>query len=229
MAGETEALATCVNLVMDLARMEQKISISIKIGQDFHFDFCNQEKEVLFQKRITPSRFRRNENRKIIYDQHKALKEAFKHESCDPSLASDSRASVDKETQCKFEHTVDISSQTSVVSVLDACVNTDKELFETVNDMVGVNSNGEIHPKDGEVLIEMAVSHEFKSWDEIKNHVRSNLKMKILGVPWLANSGRQFKTVGFRTWIQDFETWKRDTFNWQASGIRGVTTSRVFK
>lgn len=124
---------------------------------------------------------------------------------------------------------ISVSSQTFVVSVLDACVNTDKELFETVNDMVGVNSNGEIHPKDGEVLIEMAVSHDFKSWDEIKIHVRSNEKMKILGVPWLANSGRQFKTVVFRTWLQDFETWKGDTFDWQASGIRGVTTSRVVK
>ena len=109
MAGETEVLATCVNLVMDLARMEQKISISINIDQDFHFDFCNQEKEVLFQKRITPSRFSRKENRKMIYDQHKSLKEVIKDESGDPSRAKDSSGSVDKETQCKLEQTVDIS------------------------------------------------------------------------------------------------------------------------
>ena len=86
MAGKTEVLGKCMNLVMDLTRMEQKISISFKVGSDFHFDFSNQEKGVFMEKRISPSRLRRNENRKRIYDQNKELKENFKHECDNPSL-----------------------------------------------------------------------------------------------------------------------------------------------
>ena len=75
----------------------------------------------------------------------------------------------------------------------------------------------------------MKLSHGIKNWDEIESIISDNLKLTLFGRPWMANNGRQFMTIGFRTKVQDFEDWKIRTFNWQDSGIRAVSLSRLYR
>ena len=84
-------------------------------------------------------------------------------------------------------------------------------------------------PRRNEALVEMKYSHSAKSWDEIELFITKNLQLSLAGKPWIANNGRQYMTVGFRTSREDFENWKCRTLNWQESGIRGVTSSQVYR
>ena len=75
----------------------------------------------------------------------------------------------------KFEDetkSVDCCSQTIGVSLVDAGMNTaDVENpynFKTVETELDIDNNGAIHPRKGEALVEMCVSHDVKSWDEIE-------------------------------------------------------------
>ena len=45
--------------------------------------------------------------------------------------------------------------------------------------------------------------------------------------PWIASTGNLFKTICLRTGKENFENWKLNTFNWQESGVRTVTFSRL--
>ena len=81
--------------------------------------------------------------------------------------------------------------------------------------------------KESETIIEMKMSHNFKTWDAIEAHISGTLGLSLRGKPWIANNGRQYITIGFRTSRNDFEQWKINTFNWQDSGIQAVSTSRL--
>ena len=118
-------------------------------------------------------------------------------------------------------------SATDDVDVADVGVNT-----EVVNHdcLLEVDVNGMIHPRsENEKLVEMKINHDFKSWEEVESLIRGKLKMTLIGRPWLSNSGKLFKTVGFRTLKDDYERWKMQTFNWQDSGIRAVSFSRLYR
>ena len=75
----------------------------------------------------------------------------------------------------------------------------------------------------------MKTSHTFNNWEQIELHIRETLKLTLIGKPWIANNGRQFMTIGFRTFRRDFEQWKMETFNWQESGLQSVTSSRLYR
>ena len=92
-----------------------------------------------------------------------------------------------------------------------------------------IDANGEMRPKYNEAMVEMGISHDVKSWDDLVSIVKNKFAMNVIGQPWIANSGRHFKTVGFRTARTDFEAWRRATFNWQDSGIREVKSSRLYR
>ena len=46
-----------------------------------------------------------------------------------------------------------------------------------------MDNNGNISPAEGEVLIEMSVSHDLKTWEDITHVIREKLKMTIFGRP----------------------------------------------
>ena len=123
---------------------------------------------------------------------------------------------VDKDVQVAVEK-VDIALNTEVVKV------------QKLEDALNIDKNGNINPDDGEVLIEMSVSHDIKTWENIINVVEDKLNMIVLGNPWIANNGRLYKTIGFRTLEIDYEKWRMKTLNWQDSGVRKVTTSRLYR
>ena len=75
----------------------------------------------------------------------------------------------------------------------------------------------------------MKLNHNIKNWQEIEANISENLKLTLIGKPWISNNGRLFMTVGFRTKMQDFENWKIRTFNWQDSGIGAVSFSRLYR
>ena len=75
----------------------------------------------------------------------------------------------------------------------------------------------------------MKINHNVKDWNEIESHITDNLKLPLIGKPWISNNGRIFMTIGFRTRKKEFEDWKLRTFNWQESGVTAVTFSRLYR
>ena len=137
---------------------------------------------------------------------------------------------VDCFTQTEYICKNENESQTEVASFKDVEVNTDEEEILKLDGVLGVKENGAIEARNGnEKVIEMRISHDVKSWEEIELYVQNNLGMTLIGKPWIANSGNLFKTVGFRTTLKDYEGWKIRTFNWQESSIRAVSSSRLYK
>ena len=123
----------------------------------------------------------------------------------------------------------DIGTETNPVSLESVGVNTTEVEIETFENSVEVDVNGQIHPRRNEIIVEMKVKLGIKHWQEIEAHIVDDLQLTLLGKPWLSNSGNHFMTVGFRTKCQDFENWKIRTLNWQDSGIRAVSFSRLYK
>ena len=75
----------------------------------------------------------------------------------------------------------------------------------------------------------MAHGHTVNNWEDIEHLILDKLKMKLIGKPWISNTGKHYMTIGFRTTRQDYENWKIQTFNWQESGIRAVSSSRMYR
>ena len=138
----------------------------------------------------------------------------------------------DSETQTNPEEVIDkkdIEVQTNCVPVESIGVNTDEKVIDSLENTLEVDKNGQIHPKKNEVIVEMKLNHNIKNWQEIEANISENLKLTLIGKPWISNNGRLFMTVGFRTKMQDFENWKIRTFNWQDSGIGAVSFSRLYR
>ena len=108
-------------------------------------------------------------------------------------------------------------------------VNTDEKEIESLENTLDVDKNGQIHPKNNEVIVEMKLNHNIKNWQEIEAHISENIQLTLIGKPWISNNGRLFMTVGFRTEMQNFENWKIRTFNRQDSGIGAVSFSRLYR
>ena len=109
-------------------------------------------------------------------------------------------------------------------------INTEEEDIYHYADTIGVNRNGEIKPRKHESLIELRLDHSVaKSWEDVEDFIRKKVKLPLVGKPWIANNGNLFMTIGFRTIQQEFENWKGKVFNWQSSGVRSVSSSRMLK
>ena len=247
MAAETRLLSMCISMTMELTKMQGNVKINIDVGPRFHFDFSNMGDESFTgTKRISPSKLKRNETRRLLYAQRKFGVEEFNLDGC---TFNHNVTSADKESQCdelketsesvmqtetiydsiKMDSLTDKDTQTDYEKTFDIGVNTELGYFDKLENTLRVNSDGEIRAEIGEAVIEMQISHEFKNWDEIQKYVKSSLKMRLCGRPWLANNGRLYKTVEFRTLKEDYENWKIETFNWQSAGIREVSSSRLLK
>ena len=239
---EVQLLSQCISMVHELATLEQCASITVKIGSEFNFEFCNKEASSKLGRKLSPSQLNRNRMRRQEYLINK-LGTVSKIEE-DPSHGSLKQNGELDMVNSVMINTNEVETQTDVVELTHFGVNT--EIMESVSAEVahvGVNTeiqkhdsllevdeNGVIHPRDhNEKIVEMKINHDFKSWEEVQVFIKENLKMDIIGRPWLSNSGRLYKTVGFRTLSDDYERWKLEKFNWQDSGIRAVSSSRLYR
>ena len=109
-------------------------------------------------------------------------------------------------------------------------VKTQTESNESKTDeLIEVNEKGEIHPKPGQVILEFRISHDFKSWDEVREEIHGNFKFRIIGNPWLANNERHFKTLAFVTDSRSYENWKSKTLNSDNGILRPVSFSKPYR
>ena len=97
------------------------------------------------------------------------------------------------------------------------------------DDKQDLNKNREIRPKEKETILEMRINHEDLDAEKIETFIEKRLKFSLIGKPWIANNGRHFVTVGFKTWTSDYEKGKVNSVNWQDSGIRAVNFSRLYQ
>ena len=93
---------------------------------------------------------------------------------------------------------------------------------------IEINEKGEIHHKPDETIVELKFGHDMENWEQVNEHIRKNLKMKVKGKPWLASSGRHFKIIAFKMFRRDFENWKIETLNWE-NIAKTVTVSRIYR
>ena len=134
---------------------------------------------------------------------------------------------ADKESQ--VEITVCNNETQTELQCISVGVNTENQKVATFKDEDNTVEKGVMFPKNNEILVEMRFGHSFKSWPDIEEDIRHNLKMTLFGQPWICNNGKHFMTIGFRTIKNDFEAWKGRTVHWKDSGTREVASSRFYK
>ena len=194
------------------------------------YEFTNQEKDVILQKKnLSPSQRKRNLARKKEFEENKLVKlkpDKVKVEEKHEILKKYCEVQTNSDEKLR---TKDSESQTEVTYSKTVGVNTDDVEVEALENTLEVDEHGKIHARKNEIIVEMKVSHTFKNWEEIESHILENLKLTLVGKPWISNNGRQFMTIGFRTNHQDFENWKARTLNYQDSGLLAVSSSRLYR
>ena len=71
---EIQLLDRCMNLVHGVIALNQELEVKVAIGENFMFEFSNMEKKCLNNiRKISPNQKRRNDQRKINYEQNKLL------------------------------------------------------------------------------------------------------------------------------------------------------------
>ena len=196
-------------MVQSLLDTKENFSVSIVVGDQFNFNFTNCDTNYSnLPRRISPSQRRRNQQRKFKFEQEKT------------EMRVDTGELISKSNN---------ETQTEELQTIGVSTNTDEIVVEKLEDVLNIDSNGTIHPSHGDALIEVVMSHDFKTWDDIENHLNNKLKMKVRGRPWIANNGRMYKTIGFRTSNEEYEKWRIETFNWQDAGVRKVSSSKLYR
>ena len=223
MAVEAELVRMLLDFAQNvIANDDRTALIAVKLGSDYTFEFDNREK-VSFgapRKKLSPSTMKRNLKRKVEYE--------------NKMMNLKTETNEDIATQTDFDITaagVDIGTQTDYENLnqIDKETNTEEVHVNTLEEAIGIDENGTIKPRTNEVLVEMAHGHTVNNWEDIEHLILDKLKMKLIGKPWISNTGKHYMTIGFRTARQDYENWKIRTFNWQESGIRAVSSSRMYR
>jgi len=235
---EIQLFEKCVTFVHGIIGLNQELELNVAIGNNFMFEFSNMDKRSTSNiRKISPSQQRRNDRRKLQYDQSKLFKSIGTQDLENTARTKEEVKSETVEQEARViglntvDHTVDKFDKSVQVEVekIEVGINTDGFNVEKLEDALNMDNNGNISPAEGEVLVEMTVSHDLKTWEDITHVIKEKLRMTILGGPWIANNGRLYKTIGFRTSEFDYERWRMNTFNWQESGVRKVTTSRLYR
>ena len=233
MASFSDLLSQCVEMTHQLVKTKQKATINIKIGIEFQFQFCNQEDEEFpVRKRLSPSQRKRNWNRRSEFEEKRKVEnsDVIKLEAED--CAEEKVKTKDAEAQTASEERIgktDRETQTNLKTLESVGVNTNEAEIESFENIHEIDENGQIHPRKDQVLVEMKVKPRANNWQEIESCISENLQLTLLGKPWISNNGNHYMTIGFRTKLQEFENWKIRTFNWQDSGVRAVSTSRIYR
>ena len=225
MSVPSELLSQCLDIAKQLVSLNQKASINIRLGSDFVFSFNNQE--IINDRKKSPSQIKRNFERNETFKNMK--KETFETKNLEEKSEK-----KDSETQTEILVT---STGTNTDTKHDNDCNDDKEDFDEnkeirqkeKEDKEDVNESKEIRPKEKETILEMRINHEDLDKQKVATFISKRLKFSLIGEPWIANNGRHFATVGFKTWTSDYEKWKENSVNWRDSGIRAVYFSRLYQ
>ena len=225
MSVPSELLSQCLDITKQLVSLNQKASINIRLGSDFVFSFNNQE--IINDRKKSPSQIKRNFERNETFKNMK--KETFETKNLEEKSEK-----KDSETQTEILVT---STGTNTDTKHDNDCNDDKEDFDEnkeirqkeKEDKEDVNESKEIRPKEKETILEMRINHEDLDKQKVATFISKHLKFSLIGEPWIANNGRHFATVGFKTWTSDYEKWKENSVNWRDSGIRAVYFSRLYQ
>ena len=103
----------------------------------------------------------------------------------------------------KKAETKDSESQTNSLSTATTGTNTDTKNYDNSNSVKldkQKDQNKEIRPKEIETIVEMRIGHDDLDEKKVETYITKRLMFSLIGKPWIANSGRHFVTVGFRTW-----------------------------
>ena len=95
---------------------------------------------------------------------------------------------LESKTKC------DLEMHTENINTIEVGINTEEVELEKLEDVLNVDANGTINPCKGEVLAKVIMSHE------VEHHIINKLKLTLRGRLWIANNGRMYKTIGFRTY-----------------------------
>ena len=219
-----ELLSQCLDLTKQLISLDQKAAINVRIGNEFVFSFSNQE--TLSERKKSPSQIKRNLERKATFENMK--KENIRTEKTETNaLAATAMPTLDKKVKTR-------DTETEIDALNDKEDFNDKtndkindKINDQINDKSNFSDNKEIRPKENETILEMGLNHEDLDESKVEKYITKRLKLSLIGTPWIANNGRHYVTVGFKTKTSDFETLKTNTVNWHDSGrIRAVTFSR---
>ena len=208
-----ELLSQCLDLTKLLITLDKKAAINIRIGHEFVFSFNNQE--TLGDRKKSPSQIKRNVERKAAFEKEKTQTEKIE------TKPFATMPTLEKKVETKDAETQIDVHMTSIGT------NTDKEnCNDIIDDKLDNSEKREIRPKENETILEMGLNHEDLDESKVEKYIQRHTS--LIGKPWIANNGRHFVTVGFRTKTSDFEKWKTNTGNWHDSGrIRAVAFSRV--
>ena len=228
----TAFLAQCLEMTTLVINLKQKATINIMIGNEIKFEFCNRSdlETNMKKKKPSPSQMQRNLQRKMQFEHRKKVGNIDKKVE-PPKLETNSERN-DLNADDELKHTnSENGTQTDRVETVTVGTDTEnlEENYDKLEDILEADKNGIIKCKENESIIEMKMSHTFNNWDAIETHITGKLGLTLTGKPWIANNGRQFITIVFKTLSKEFEKWKIETFNWQESGLHAVTTSRIYR
>ena len=210
MSVPCELLSQCLEITKQLITLNQKAAINIRIGSDFVFSFNNQETS---ERKKSPSQIKRNLERNEIFQNTK--KEKLER---------------DENTLEKKIETKDSESQTDILTTTGTDTDMKNEQ-DSNNDKLEIrkDQSREIRPKENETILEMRIGHDDLDETKVETYITKSLKFSLIGKPWIANNGRHFVTVGFKTNTSDYEKWKANTVNYQDSGLRAVMFSQLYQ
>ena len=210
MSVPCELLSQCLDITKQLITLNQKAAINIRIGSDFVFSFNNQETS---ERKKSPSQIKRNLERNEIFQNTK--KEKLER---------------DENTLEKKIETKDSESQTDILTTTGTDTDMKNEQ-DSNNDKLEIrkDQSREIGPKKNETNIEMRIGHDDLDETKVETYITKSLKFSLIGKPWIANSGRHFVTVGFKTNTCDYEKWRANTVNYEDLGLRAVMFSQLYQ
>ena len=134
---------------------------------------------------------------------------------------------LEKQTETKdSESQTDISTTTTGTNTDDVDLQTEHDNDKLDNSK---NQNREIRPKKNETILEMRIDHDDLDEKKVESYITKSLKFSLIRKPWIANNGRHFVTVGFKTKTIDYEKWKENDVNWRDSGVRAVMFSQLYQ
>ena len=228
----SELLRQCMEFTTQLIEKNMEVCINIKINENFNFNFNNAKNTPTFPARKkSPSQVKRNYLRQTVFENK--VKENLldvKEEATDMKVNNIETQTEDLSSEAKASQTEAEEGSNTQTNCEKNNVETQTELIESkTEEHVEVNEKGEIHPKQGQTILEFKISHDFKSWDEVKAEIYESFKFRIIGNPWLANNGRHFKTVAFVTDRGDYENWKNRTLNSDNGILTPVSFSKPYK
>ena len=222
-------LTQCLAMVHQFVDSRQRLTISVRIGNEFSFDFSNQDSRAeIVRKKLSPSQMKRNQLRNFKRIQNLVVSEQLDASgSYKTDVGTNTDADDIDQDFCETKLIVnDSSTQTRSVEHMDCAVNT-----ETIkhDEELKLDKHGHINPQEGEAVLEIRVAHDARTWEDVGLIIKKTLGISMIGRPWIANNGKLFKTIGFRTMREEYEKWKLKTYNWQESGVRSVSFSTLYR